>query len=138
MSYKEKSAWVMCLALMLGALFYGYAVLGMTAQTAHSPLTGIVVIYVLIIVLISIVGHIIAALVSVDEAEAVADERDKLVSVRANSASSHILGLGVITGVLMYLLGGDGDLLFHFALVSLTLSSIAEYALKIYFYRSGV
>ena len=94
MSYKEKSAWVMCLALMLGALFYGYAVLGMTAQTAHSPLTGIVVIYVLIIVLISIVGHIIAALVSVDEAEAVADERDKLISVRANSASSHILGLG--------------------------------------------
>ena len=143
MSYKEKSAWVMFVALLLGALFYGNWIYGnwgneSAVSSESSPLIGIVVVYVLIVVLISILGHIIAAIGSTDDAEVEEDERDKLIVIRANSMSSHVLGLGAVSGILMYLLGGDGDFLFHLILGSLTLSAVAEYALRIYFYRWGV
>lgn len=138
MSFKEKSAWVMFLALMAGAFFYANALVDYVIEDDDINLISFVVLYVVIIVAVSIVGHIIAAVTSVKEAEAPADERDKIIAARANSMSSYILGFGAITGILQYLLFGDGDVLFHFVLGSLTLAAIAEYGLQIYFYRRGV
>jgi hypothetical protein len=138
MSFKEKSAWVMFVALICGAFFYADALADYLIEDDDINLIGIVVLYVVIIVVVSIIGHIIAALTFVKEAETPADERDKIISTRANSMSSYILGFGAVSGIIFYLLLGDGDMLFHFVLASLTLSSIAEYGLQIYFYRTGV
>jgi hypothetical protein len=138
MSFKEKSAWVMFVSLISGAFFYAKALVDYVLEDDDINLISIVVLYIVIIVAVSIVGHIFAALTYVKEAETPADERDRKIATRSNSMSSYILGFGAIVGAMQYLLFGDGDVLFHFVLVSLTLSAIAEYGLQIYFYRVGI
>jgi len=136
MSFKEKSSWVMCVSVILGALFYAYALTSSLKNGEAIQLKSITIIYILIIVLASIIGHIIAALTKLKEAEAPEDERDKIVSIQSNSMSSYVLGFGVITGMILYLVIGNGDVLFHFILTSLTLSTIIGYIFRIYFYRA--
>ena len=92
----------------------------------------------MIIVAVSIVGHIGAALVGFNDAKAPEDERDKKISIRANSISSYVLGFGAVSGILHYIVLGNGDLLFHLILISLTLSAIVEYAFRIYLYRTVI
>ena len=138
MNFKEKSSWVMCVSVILGALFYAYALTGSLKNGEAIQLKSITIIYILIIILASIIGHIVAALTKLKEAEAHEDERDEIISIRSNSMSSYVLGLGLFSGMILYLVVGNGDVLFHFILTSLTLSTIIEYILRIYFYRTIV
>jgi len=138
MNFKEKSSWVMCVSVLFGGLFYAYALTSNLKSGEAIQLKSITISYLLIIILASIIGHIIAALTGLKEAEAPEDERDKIVSIQSNSMSSYVLGFGVISGMILYLVTGNGDVLFHFILASLTLSTIIEYILRIYFYRAIV
>jgi len=128
----------MCVSVVSGALFYALALTHNLKHGEVIQLKSITIIYALIIILVSIVGHIIAAVTGVKEAEAPGDERDKVISMRSNSMSSHVLGFGIIIGMILYLVIGDGDVLFHFILASLTLSTIIEYVFRIYFYPAIV
>ncbi len=137
MSFKEKSAWVMCLALAIGALFYGYVVIAASAGLDQPlpPLLPVFVVYVLILIVVSIIGHVLAAITGLNEASVPGDERDRLIASRASHISSYFLGIGVICALLLYLVSYNGHLLFHGVFASLMLSAICEYAMKIYFYR---
>ena len=138
MSFSEKSSWVMCISLVFGALFYGHALTSTILYDQDIQLMSLAITYTVIIVAVSIVGHIGAALVGFNDAKAPEDERDKKISIRANSISSYVLGFGAVSGILHYIVLGNGDLLFHLILISLTLSAIVEYAFRIYLYRTVI
>jgi len=66
MAFREKTAWIMAFALLLGGAFYGYVVwAGSQAMGGMMPpLIPIIAIYVALLVVIAIIGHIGAALTS--------------------------------------------------------------------------
>jgi len=95
------------------------------------PLIPIIVIYVGILVLIAIIGHIGAALTSLDTANAPMDEREAQIVARATSLSDYIMGVGILISLGLYLLNYDGNQLFHLVIGTLMLAQFAQYAVQI-------
>ena len=139
MPFREKSAWIMSFALVLGTFFYFGAVLSIWREIGQiaSPAVPLVVIFTVILIAIAIIGHIIIATFAPKDANAPMDEREREIFSRAGNLSSYVLGFGVITSLGHYLLLGSGDLLFYTVFASLIVAQIAEYLLQILIYRTS-
>lgn len=140
MSFREKSAWIMSAALIVGGLIYFLPVLsGWTGSgQLPSPLMPQLVAYTVCLVTIAIVGHIVITALAPKEADAPVDEREKLIFDRAGHYSSYVLAAGVLVSLGTYLLSANGDLLFYVVFASLVASHLADYLLQIVFYRTSV
>lgn len=140
MSFQEKSAWVMCFALIVSGAFYAWTVLALAnvLQTVPPPNAGGLAMGVIIIVAIAIFGHAVAALGNPADANAPEDERDRLVVWRAGNLSGVLLGALCMLSIVSYAVFENGHLLFHALVAGLVISQIAEYALTIWYYRRGV
>lgn len=139
MAFREKSAWVMALALLAGGSvhFYVVASLSSAAGFLAPPLIPAVVGYTILLVLIAVVGNVILAVTAPRDAAAPQDERDRQVHQRAASVASNVLAIGVVLALGLYLLTGQGDALFYAVFASLMLSSLTEYLAVIVLYRRG-
>ena len=140
MVFKEKTAWIMSVALILGGLFYWRVVVTGSAgiEAVMPPLLPVVVIYVFILVLIAIFGHAIAALMNPAAANTPADEREKAITARGGAAAQVVLGVGILLSLGMYLLSYDGHALFHWVFGSLMLSQLTEYVTQIFLFRKSM
>lgn len=137
MAFQEKSAWVMLVALTLGGLFYLSVVNSMSAEIGQlaPPILPILIIYTIILVVLSIIGHIAIAIMSPKDANTPLDEREKTIFHRAGHYSAFLLGAGVLLSLGYYLLFRNGDVLFYGVFASLVIAQMAEYAIRIFLYR---
>jgi len=140
MPFHEKSAWIMSVVLLLGGVFYGVVVTSLSAELGRlaPPNLPTVVVYTVILTVLAVVGHIVAAITAPKEASAPLDERERRITDRAGHLSSYFLGAGVLLALTVYLFSYDGNVLFYGVFASLMLSQLAEYVLQIFFYRSFV
>jgi len=137
MSFKEKSAWVMLIALSMTGLGYIYIVTK-TPLSLAPPILPTIIAYTIALTLLAILGHIVIALWNPKEANAATDERDRLISIRASHFSSYILAIGVVIALGLYLIQYDASVMFYTIFGSLILSQITEYLLQITYYRRGI
>ncbi len=149
MSFYEKSAWIMLVAVSVVALFCAKAAIDLQAVAATlSPedgraadhiqivaLTPFLVGSVVALIAIVAVGHAIVAALAPKEANANPDEREKQIIVKAGHYSGYVLGFGVVAGLLHFLFNHDGTQLFFIVLASFVISTIFEYAAQIVLFR---
>jgi hypothetical protein len=138
LSFREKSAWAMGALFLVVTLFYIVDVQPISWRTGEAPpVDG----HFIKIAIATIVGSIIIQSLlagrNPKEADAPADEREQLALARAGNLAGFVLGFGSIAALMNYLAHANGDLLFHGILLSLLLSTVAEYALQIYYFRRG-
>ena len=140
MPFREKTAWGMGLILILAGIFYFQKVAGLSGELGHTapPDLGFVIAYVVLVVVASIIVSIVLTMATGKEANAPADEREKLIRDKAGHWSGYVLAVGVVAGLWNYGWLQDGNMLFHIAFGALMLSQIAEYAFQIFLYRRGV
>ncbi len=140
MTFQEKSAWVMILALIISGGFYAASIYGAAiALQDFPPPNGIGMgIAVVIIVAVAIFGHAVAAIGNPADANAPEDERDRLVVWRSGNLSGALLGVLCILSIFAYAVVQHGHMMFHAIVFSLVISQLAEYALTIWYYRRGV
>ncbi len=140
MSFNEKSAWVMSLALIVGGLGYFGMVAAASARTGAlaPPTLPAVIVYSAVLVVVAIIGHALVAMLSPAEADDRPDERERRIIERSGHLSSYVLGAGVIVALALYLFSSDGNQLFYAVFASLMLAQVAEYVLQIYFYKTSV
>ena len=140
MTFFEKSAWIMIAALVLSGWFYFQAVIAMSQAIGVTapPNVGLIAVATVVIVSIAIFGHIIAAVIDPASADAPEDERDTRIAQRAGNLAGWVLSIVVMGGIWSFAVRGDGNMLFHILVLGMVVSQIAEYALKIWFYRRGV
>lgn len=140
MSFREKSAWAMALILIGGALFYFDKVVSLSRATGETapPIIGFIIAYVVLIVIASIIIMSVLAVSAGKEANAPADEREKIISDKAGNWSGYVLTLPALGALWHYSVSMDGNLLFHLIFLSLMLSQISEYVFQIFLYRRGV
>lgn len=140
MPSREKSAWIMSIALLSGGLFYFHSVL--SAWFEFGQLTPPVIPHILgytgILVVVAIVGHIVAAALAPKDANASVDERERQIFVRAGHYSSYVFAVGVLISLGIYVVSGSGDLLFYTVFASLMVAQIVEYFFQILFYRTSI
>ena len=138
MAYREKSAWLMGLVMVVAGLYYLKIVIDASGQVgATAPPVPILIAYVVLVVVASVNAQVILALSSPEEANAPADERERPLLDRAGNWSGYVLAVGVVTALLHFLAHQDGFLLFHTIMGSLIVAQVAEYAFQILLLRRG-
>ena len=140
MAFREKSAWIMALALLLGGVFYFGTVISLSRGHGGLAPPGLplLVFYTAAMVATAVVGHAVAAAMAPREAGHRPDEREELVIARAGNQSAYVLAVGVLLSLGAYLLTGNGHLMFYVAFGSLMAFQLYAYAAQIMMYRTGV
>jgi len=140
MPFREKSAWIMSLGLLLGGTIYFGVVIAKTVQLGElvSPRLPLVVIFSIVLVLVAIIGHALAAALAPKDAAAGIDERERRIITLAGHLSAYIFGFGVVMSLGWYLFSYNGDLLFYGVFASLMLGQLAEYVVQIFLYRTRI
>lgn len=137
-SFREKSAWAMGALFLAITILYIVDVQPISWRTGEAPPFDR---HFIKITIAAIVGSIIIqsflAGRNPKEADAPADERERWVLARAGNLSGFVLAFGSVAALMNYLVHANGDLLFHGILISLLVSTVAESALQIYFFRRG-
>ena len=137
--FREKTAWAMASILIGGAAFYLNMVISASralGQTAP-PIVGFVIAYVVVIVIASVVLMSALAATSPREANAPADEREKIIGDKAGNWSGYVMVMPALGALWHYAVNMDGNMLFHLVFLSLMLGQIAEYVFQIALYRRG-
>jgi len=141
MSFREKSAWITLITLVLLLAFY----------VTHLPppwwlraeaggfLFYVLMLGVIAFVVIELIAHVIVALRAPREARAPRDEREQLIALKARSIAGRvyaILSLGSVF-LVIHLGANDGGILYCLFL-SFVVSQIVNYAARVIYYRRGV
>lgn len=139
MSFREKSAWLMAIILVVAGANYIWQITALSALAGQvvPPIPPLTIVYIVLIVIAAIIGHTIIALLAPSEANAPMDERERQIGHRAGNWAGLILGVGAIAGLWHYSVNGDGNFLFHLIVCSLLAAQIAEYLGQIWMYRRG-
>ncbi len=140
MSFTEKSSWVMAIILSGLGILYAKTVFE-TSQTLGEtapPNIGLVAFLTTILIGAAIIGHIIIAVLDLEDADADEDERDTQINRRSGNIAGYVLGIGVFGGLWHFFQHADGNMLFHIVVASLIVSQISQDALSIIFYRRGM
>lgn len=136
-SFEEKSVWMQAAATLLGMATYFTVAGRMMADgvTALPAYAGLFIGAVVLMVVILAAGHAAAA---ISERPTARDERDRLIAWRAESGSSWVLAAGAVLVLGGMLAGVENVWTAHLLLLSLFLSALLGYALRIIYYRRGV
>ena len=136
-SFEEKSVWIQLFGMLAVLGTYFVVAAGMLSDGVYA-IRAYAVLFTVAVVLMAVVfaiGHIVAVATHSPEPT---DERDRLIGWRAESNSSWILGIGVLTAVTGLVFSIENVLVAHLLLVSLFLSEVVKYALQLVYYRRGV
>jgi hypothetical protein len=86
--------------------------------------------WLVLLVVASVVAQVGVAVSDSKGAECPPDERERPIIQKAGNWSGLVLGTGIVSSLMLYLWHGDGNMLFHAAMVSLTIAAVAEYAFQ--------
>ncbi|MEO9970299.1 MAG: hypothetical protein ABJG15_10860 [Hyphomonadaceae bacterium] len=139
MTFREKLAWVMSLVLILAGAFYAWEVVGhgRALSAVPPPSIKLAVVYIGFVIIGSVIGASSVAAHNTEEADAPADERERIAIDKAGYWSGYVLAAGAVAGVLHYWTHQDGNVMFHLVVAALMLSQIAEYAYQIILFRGS-
>lgn len=136
-SFHEKSAWIMGGLLAIIGSWYARSVVSASLEAGEvvGPDIKLISLATAGLIIASIVSHVIVSVINAEDADDTVDERDSQILNKSGNISGYVLGVGVFAGLWHYFFQQDGNLLFHILVGSLILAQIADYALKIVFYR---
>jgi hypothetical protein len=140
MSFREKSAWLMVGVLALTGGYYAVqtAANWIALGEAPPPSLKIALVYLVFVVIGASVAMATLGAASPKEANAPADERERIALERASHWAGWIVSVFAIIGVLQYYAQRDGDLMFQIVMAGLMISQFAEYVFQIFLFRRGV
>lgn len=139
MSFREKSAWIALVAhgLVFGGYFYTLWQ-GWDARYASGLSIGLMIGAVVMLVIITAVLSIAAALFNPKAASAPADERERLVDLKAERIASYTLSVGVVCLIGALLMNWNGILVANLLLAAMVISELVKAAAQILYFRAGV
>jgi len=138
MSFREKAAWIAVLAyaLVFGGYFYSLWQSWDVRWGAGLSL-GLMVGAVVMLVIITAGLTIIVALLNPKEADAPADEREKLIELKSERIASYTLSALLICLIGTLLVGWNGVLVANLLLGAMVIAELAKALAQIAYYRAG-
>jgi len=136
-SFEEKSVWIqlVCMVLGLGAYFI---LAGIMLSNGVRDLPAFAALFMgatVLMVIFLIAGIVVASIASKPEGR---DERDRLISWRAEHNSSWVIAVGVLAAVTCMVFSIDNVWTANLLLLSLALSEVLGFVLQLVYYRRGV
>ena len=139
MSFQEKSNLVMTglFVLVYGAYFANVLPPALGGEASLASVQWVLFAAVVFLVAGGVVGHILIAVSTPGDADS-ADERDKLIEMRADARTSYVLGFGALMALGLALLEFDVFWIAHVLLAALVASEVAKGVFRAIDYRRGV
>ncbi len=136
-SFEEKSVWIQLASMVLGLGTYFIIAGGMLSGGVREvPAFATLFLFATaFMAVLLIAGHIVAAIASRPEGR---DERDRLISWRAEHNSSWVVAAGVCGAVTCMILGIENVWTANLLLLSLALSEVLGFVLQLIYYRRGL
>ncbi len=136
-SFEEKSVWISLLGMVAIFSFYFYVAANMLSAgvTAVGPFVPLFAGVTVLLVIVLVAGHIVVAIASRPDGR---DERDRLISWRAEHNSSWLLATGVVTAIFGLALPIEPAWIANGLLMAMVLSEVLAHVLKLYYYRRGM
>jgi hypothetical protein len=142
MSFREKSAWISFIVVLVAFGAYSVSISGdlpVLASISHPApsLVGLMVVIIAVTV-VEDVAHSPVALSSPAEALAARDEREKVIALRATRPAFYVLLTGVWLALGAAALGGGVWLLVPATLFAVWVAELTRFGTQIYYYRRGL
>ena len=136
MSFREKSAWISFISILLVFGIY-FAAVGfeMAGRLSYSQTFSLFVQLVIVLVVLEVVSHVAVAMRAPLDARVPADEREKLINLRAHRVAGNTLAVGVLVAIFTLHLGADRRELAHAVLLAFAISQLVKYATEIALHR---
>lgn len=134
-TFKEKSLWIQLITLSL--VFGGYFLSLDYTITASLPSNLIphFIWLIVVLVVLNILGHVVAAAFNKPENE---DERDRLIELKATRIKAMLLAAGMLMAILASLKLQNVFLIVNLLILFLAISEVSEKAVQIFYYRNGM
>ena len=142
LTFKEKSLWLMLIGLLVFSGFYSYTVSQVNqliqpdanwlAMKVLPQMVGLFIAATLLLVIISVVGHIVIALIDRRSDE---DERDKLIELKGERVGGYVLVNGVFFALCISVISSGNFLFTHVLLAFWLLAQMANFATQLIIYR---
>jgi hypothetical protein len=136
-SFEEKSVWIQLGAMTVGLGVY-FAIAGRMLAAGVRDVRAFAALFmvaVVFMVVLMVIAYVTAALTSKVEGR---DERDRLISWKAEYRSAWIIAAGVLGAVTCMAAGVDNVWTANILLLSLAMSEVLGFVLQIVYYRRGV
>ena len=142
MSFREKSAWITLITLVLMSLLWAtHFPWGRDFTLAPEPNPFVfhaLVLATISFVVIVVVAHIVVAVLAPREANARADEREQLIGLKATRLGAYAYVALSMSSVFLIHLGANEIGLAYFLVVSLVVAEAVSCAARIVYHRRGV
>ncbi|CUS49350.1 MAG: hypothetical protein HLUCCO02_12880 [Idiomarinaceae bacterium HL-53] len=139
MSFQERTAWAML--IIISYAFYQLAqavyAMSMAANEVVAPAWPMFARFVVTIIVLSIIAHIILAVIQPKAADKNPDERERVIALFSSHVSGIVLAIGLFAGMFHYVEHLNGHILFYSAFAALVFSQIAECVVLIWKHRRG-
>lgn len=138
MAFREKLAWISIFAygLVFGGYFLNLA-RAWDERWAQGLSIGLMAAAVIALVVISVSMTATIALMTPRQANAPADERERLIDLKAERIASYTLSVGVVLLIGALLMGWNGILVANLLLASMVMSELVKAIAQIVAYRRG-
>jgi archaellum biogenesis protein FlaJ (TadC family) len=141
MSFREKSAWVTLIALVLLAVAFLIAVLSpwILSPTPGGREIDILFISIVAFVTVEVVAYVVLRWQSPRDARTPKDERERLIEIRSRAIAYYAFTAVVFVGtfVALHVVGANQFDMGWLVLCSFVASQIVNYGLRIFYYRRG-
>jgi hypothetical protein len=137
MSFREKSAWVTLIAIVLvSALFF------LHAPDFFSPRPDPFTLHALLACLgafiaIEVVAYVVLYLHNPRDAKTPRDEREQLIALKATRLAAYVYVAGSFVAMATVHVGANGPALAYFVVLAFVVAEVVNYAARIVYYRRG-
>jgi hypothetical protein len=142
MSFREKSAWITLVALvvvtLLWALHFPWGGPFTLAPAPNPFLFHTLALATISFIVIEVVAHVIVAVLAPREAGAPADERERLIGLKATRLGAYVYVPLSLSSIFLIHLGANEIGLAYLVLFSFVIAEIVNYTARIVYYRRGV
>ena len=132
MSFREKSAWITLIAILLVFALY-------MLHAPHLTDPGLWEVHILVaFVLIELVAYIVLRIRYSEDARTPKDERERLIDLKATRLAARVYVIGSFLAVLTGLhLMHDGRAVGSLILIAFVIAEVVNYGARIFYYRRG-
>lgn len=139
MSFREKSAWISFVSILLVfSIYFARVVRVLIAGEDRDPLFHLFIVLVLGLVVLEVVLHIAIAIQSPREARTPKDERERLIDLKATRIAFPVLLVGALSAILPVHLGGTRGQMADAMLFAVVLAELVKFGAQIVYHRRGV
>lgn len=135
MSFREKSAWIsLIVVLLMAAAFFLHVPL--TLRPGPAPgLAHVTLVFIVLLVAIEVVGRVIVFVTAPKGGLAGKDEREQVIDLKAARSAFYVLLAGNISALPLVHYGADPFAVAFAVVLSIVVAFVVNYAARIYLYR---